>query len=257
MTNALRLLKQLLNALGGYGLDPDDGNLGPKTLKAFDKEMAKLQKKPLPPATPDSSHPQNPAYIEAQKYRGKGENSPAFVAWLSKYWPKVGLKNYKTIIGASFAWCGLFFAAMHTDTGLEVIKGAAGARNWRNAGVAIEWVKDGIPQGAEVYIDHQGNCDGSGSHITWADADCAPQNLIEMKKNAQGVWVATSNPPKRIKGATFPGFGGNQSNTVKTSNFGVFEICDVRWPHEVKKPGPVLVSTKSCGALPAGSDSTK
>lgn len=180
--------------------------------------------------------PVNPAYVEAKKYAGKGEHDKAFVAWLSKYWPKVGLPGYKTIIGTAFAWCGLFFAAMHTDVGLSVVKGAAGAKNWRNAGIIIDWKKDGIPQGAEVQIDHDGDCKGGGNHITWADGACAPADLLKP-------------------GAKFPGYGGNQANMVKRSMYGVREICSVVWPHELQKPGPVTKSIDCAGT--GGKESTR
>lgn len=253
------LFEKIQNALISAGAKLEfgaDGKIseGGETLRALDEFdlqiIATKKKETLPAPAENGERPVNPAYKEAKKYEGQGENSPWFVKWLSAFWklPEVGLPNFKTIIGASFAWCGLFFAAMHSETGLSIVKGAAGAANWRKAGVEIVWQRDGIPQGAEVELDHDGNCDGKNNHITWADADCAPQDLIEMTKDAAGVWKPTKSPAVR-KNVTWPGYGGNQGNMVKTSRYGVKEICTVRWPHEIKKPGPV---TKSVGCLGPG-----
>lgn len=166
----------------------------------------------------------NPAYNEAKKYTGKKEQEPAFNIWLSKFWKVVGLPNYKTIIGTSFAWCGLFVAAMNTQVGQKIVSGAAGARNWASYGQEINWKQNGIPRGAVIHINHEANCTSRKSnHVTFADGDCTAEELAKQN-------------------ATFPGFGGNQNDTVKRSVYPVAHICEVRWPTEVELPGKVLKS---------------
>jgi hypothetical protein len=96
--------------------------------------------------------PVNPAYVEAKKYAGKSEHDKTWSDWLSKFWPKVGLPGYKTIVGTSFAWCGLFVAAMNTQVGQKIVSGAAGAKNWARYGVEVDWKKNGIPKGAVIHI---------------------------------------------------------------------------------------------------------
>lgn len=267
LKDLVRKFKAALNAAGcSPPLDENNPTFGSTTESVssqYDVEIRVTKKENAgAPATP--ARVENPAYKKAKTYEGKGEHDKGFVAWLGGRWRQLtGLNwNGRGIIGASLAWCGLFFAAMHTDTGLSVIKGAAGAANWRKAGVEIVWVRDGIPQGAEVAINHNGNCGGSGNHITWADGDCAPQDLIEMIKGADGVWkpVKGTATPEKIKpkngNAVFPGYGGNQGNMVKRSMYGVREICAVRWPHELKMPPPVTKSI-GCSGVNQGKESTR
>lgn len=179
--------------------------------------------------------PENPAYKEAKKHAGEKETDSRFNRYLSAFWRIVGLPNYKTIIGASFAWCGLFVAAMNSEAGLKWIANGAGARNWAKYGVEIDWRKNGIPRGAVMHLNHAGNCSsGSGNHVTFADGDCTAAELAKP-------------------GAQVPGFGGNQSNTVKRSLFGVKEICAVRWPAEIEKPGPITQSVNCAGGSSGGS----
>jgi hypothetical protein len=184
------------------------------------------------------SESKNPAYNEAKKHEGKGEHSRSFVAYLSQYWRKVGLPGYKTIIGASFAWCGLFVAAMNTNVGYKFMSGAAGARNWARYGVEIDFRKNGAPRGAVTHINHKGNCkSGSSNHVAFLDGDCTAADL-----NRKGGIVRL--------------FGGNQSDKVKVSAFPVYEICEIRWPSELPLPGPVLKSD-GCTAKSASGGSTR
>lgn len=178
---------------------------------------------------PSSGHVENPAYKEAKKHIGKKETDPVFNRWLSSFWKYCGLPGYKTIIGTSFAWCGLFVLAMNMEVGQKYISGAAGARNWAKYGVAIDWKVNGIPRGAVMHLNHSGNCSQSGkNHVTFADGDCSPEDL-------------------KKKGATVPGLGGNQGNQVKRSHYGVFEVCAVRWPTEIPKPGRITKSVNCTG----------
>lgn len=233
----VKLLQKAMNSAGSKLTV--DGDFGPVSQGESDKYefIVTAEKKviPLPPKTlPNGSI--NPAYMEAKKYAGKGENDKAFVAWLSKFWPKTGL-NYKTIIGASFAWCGLFIAAMNSETGLDIVKGAAGAKNWAKSGVEIEWKVNGIPRGAVMHLNRNKCGSGSGNHVTFADGDCSAGDL---KKS----------------GAVVPGFGGNQANKVKRSLYPVKEVCSVRWPAEIEKPGPITQSV-DCSGASSGGESTR
>jgi hypothetical protein len=181
-------------------------------------------RKPIVPVAPE-----NPAYKEAKKHEGARENDPKFNRYLSSFWGRVGLSNYKTIVGTTFAWCGLFIFAMNTEVGQRSISGAAGARNWARYGVSIDWRRDGIPRGAVMHLNHNGRCtSGSSNHVTFADGACTATDLMR-------------------KGATVPGFGGNQANTVKRSIYPVYEICEVRWPSEIPLPGPVSQSVDCSG----------
>jgi hypothetical protein len=177
----------------------------------------------------------NPAYNEAKKHEGKGEKDRAFVAYLSGYWKKAGLPGYKTIIGSSFAWCGLFILMANTNVGMKVISGAAGAKNWARYGQEIDFRRDGAPRGAVTYINHKGNCkSGSSNHVAFLDGDCTAADFAR-------------------KDGRINLFGGNQSNTAKVSSFPAYEICEVRWPSELPLPGPVKISDGCSGAPKGGS----
>lgn len=181
--------------------------------------------------------PVNPAYEEAKKYAGKSEKDKGFVAFMSGFWKKLGL-NFKTIIGSSFAWCGLFIFAMNTQVGQKAISGAAGARNWAKYGVEIEYKTNGAPKGAVVHINHKGDCSNSkNNHVAFLDGDCTAE---EMTK----------------KDGYIPLYGGNQSDKVKRSMFGTFEICEVRWPTELELPGKITESV-DCGGKAGGKESTR
>lgn len=204
----------------------EDGAAGPKTLEAMSRYAFDVVALPLPiPAhAPDLGTP--PWLAEAKKHEGKKESDSAFNKWLSGFWPKVGLPNYKTIIGTSFAWCGLFVAAMLTQTGQDIVSGAAGAKNWAKFGQEINWKQDGIPQGAIVQINHSKCGSGSSNHVAMANGNCTAKDLLKP-----GAYIAL--------------YGGNQSNAARVSRYSVTEICAVRWPNESQKPAPVTVS-KDC-----------
>ena len=179
-----------------------------------------------------------PWFKDGKKNEGQNEATPKFNKYASSYWGRVGLPNFKTIIGTSFAWCGLAAAITLINTGHSIPKGAAGAKNWDKLGVAIEWKTNGIPQGAFVRLNHKGQCgSGSGNHITQADGYCTAADLLKS-------------------GATFNGYGGNQGNRWKVSTYSVKEICSVRWPSDYKFPSKVTKSVK-CTTGKSGSESTR
>lgn len=250
MTDDVKILKKALNS-HGYKLDSGNDFFGDTTLDIVKKfqlskglqgtgtvghqtlKLLGLELKSQP------NRPVNPAYMEAKKYMGKGENDSKFVKWLSGFWAGVGLPGYKTIIGSSFAWCALFIFAMNTEVGQEAIsKSGAAARSWATYGVAIDWKKNGIPRGAVMHINGNGNCSSaSGNHVTFADGDCTASELSKA-------------------GATVPGLGGNQSNQVKRSLYPVKNLCAVRWPKEIPKPGAVTTSI-NCAQGSASGESTR
>jgi hypothetical protein len=231
----MTLIELVKKAQSAIGLTPD-GSWGPVSQSksnGFDVDVIATEKQvAVEPEPAAGEHAENPAFKKAHEYDGQSESKPKFVAWLSGFWPKVGLSNYKTIIGASFAWCGLFVAAMNSETGLKIVSGAAGAKNWAKYGVAIEWKTNGIPRGAVMHLDHDGDCVGGSNHVTFADGDCTVEDLAKLKQ--------------------VPGFGGNQGNTVKRSMYPTYEICEVRWPSEIPKPGKIEKSVDCAGKGSSG-----
>lgn len=232
----VRRLQAAMNAAGASPRLAEDGDPGPKTqaaLEGFDVEVS-VKRRVVAPAPVTGDRPVNPAYKEAKKFEGKGEKDKAFVAWMSTYWKKVGLPNYKTIVGASFAWCALFFFGMNSNVGQDVIA-SAGAKRIGQSGFEINWKRDGIPQGAGVWKNSSNCSSASGNHITWADGDCTAEELAKPK-------------------ATWPGFGGNQGDQVKRSIYCAKGdcgssrdvICRVFW-HEKTLPPPVKKSVNCSG----------
>ena len=237
--NLKELIKRLQQELNAQGEKLTvDGDPGPKTQAALSKYDVEIDVRPakIPEPLP-VGRSQNPAYEEAKKYAGKKEQDSKFNAWLSAFWPKVGLKNYKTIVGSSFAWCALFFFAMNSETGQDVIA-SAGAKKIGQSGYEINWKQDGIPQGAGVWKNSSSCSSGSGNHITWADGDCTPEELAKPK-------------------ATWAGFGGNQADAVKRSIYcakgdcgsSKDVICRVFW-HEKNLP-PKVAKSKNCTGTPS------
>lgn len=175
---------------------------------------------------------------EAKKHEGKSEYDSKFRAYMSGFWKIVGLPNYKTIVGTSFAWCGLFVAAMLYTKGLPWQKNGAGARNWAKYGQAIDWKKNGIPRGAIIHINHKEQCaSGSGNHVAFANGDCTAADLAKPN-------------------STIELYGGNQGNRAKVSVYSTDEVCAVRWPPGLDLPEPVKVST-GCNGKSADKESTR
>ena len=211
---------------------------------------------------------ENPAYKEAQKYKGQGESNKGFVAFMSKFWPKTGLSNYKTIIGSSFAWCALFIVAMNSEVGQKYLP-SAGAKAQGKYGVEIVWQQNGVPRGAVVHVNHLAKnaktweehaklCkSGSSNHVGFADGDCAADDYflpdVEMYKDKDGHYRAKALAKK---GSVIAILGGNQGNMVKRSVYDAREICEVRWPTEIALPGKIAKS-KDCGGKSSGPESTR
>lgn len=232
MNAYIRTLKKELNDRGEK-LDTQSDEFGPKTLAAVKKHLTTAPAKPGPVDPGDSD-----AFWmdEVEKHKGKKESDSVWNKYLSGFWKIVGLPGYKTIVGTSFAWCGLFVAMVMSNSGLKWDPRGAGAKNWADFGAKIEWQKDGIPRGAILHIDHDKDCKGGGNHVAFANGDCAPEDLKKTD--------------------TIDLLGGNQSNQVKISTFSVGEICAVRWPAEAEKPAKVLKSV-NCTSKKAGGESTR
>lgn len=229
------LIKKIQAAMNNAGSKLTiDGDYGASTAAESEKYdiLVSAKLKAVAPSTTPSGQVENPSFKEANKYLGEGEKKPGFVAFLSKYWPKTGL-NYKTIIGSSFAWCALFVVAMQSDTGQKYIASAA-AKSHAKTGIEIDWKNDGIPRGAIVHLDHDCDCKGDSNHVGFSNGRCSASDLQKP-------------------GATVAILGGNQSNAVNIKAFKVCEICAVRWPAEVEKPGPVVQSENCSTTEPAGS----
>lgn len=197
---------------------------------------------------------ENPAYKESLKYEGKKETDKKFGAFVSAFFAKVGLPSYKTIVGTSFAWCAIWIGLMNSEVGQKyVVKSGAAAISYDAYGTPIDWKTQGIPRGAVVRINSGENCKSStGNHVTFAHGDCAVQDIIEMVKNAQGVYVPSGKP----KNVNFIGFGGNQGDEVKASSYSIKKICHVGWPTELPKPGKITKSINCAGAKDS-SESTR
>lgn len=207
-----------------------------------------IQKSPVPILTqepvdqpkPEEKKKSPPWYLYAIKFKGRREEESAFNKEMSSKWYLVGLPHFKTIIGSSYAWCGLFVAVALAGVGVDYQKNGAGAKNWAQYGVEINWKQDGIPQGAIVQINHERCGSSSSNHVALASGDCTAADLLK-------------------KDATIDLYGGNQSNTAKVSTYSVKEICAVRWPKDVKdfpKPGPVRMSD-NCTSKSSSKESTR
>lgn len=166
----------------------------------------------------------NPKWYDlALKYLGKNEFDKEFDKFLSAFWKLVGLKGYKTIVGSTYAWCGLFVAVMLYLAGFFYIPNGAGAKNWDKMPNQIEYKTKGIPHGAIVRINHYNDCSSSkGNHVAFACGNYKPSDFIVNGKLKEG--------------ATITLLGGNQSNAVKFSKFSMKELCTVSWVKEEKPP---------------------
>ncbi len=213
---------------------PGSGVIGPKTLAALELELDLPKKGEYPPW-----------YLLAKKFEGKKESDKELQEYMTPYWKKAGLPQYKGLIGSARAWCALavlmaFSAAGYKYSGLN-----AAAISGDKFGVEVNWREDGIPRGASVRINHSSNCkSSSGNHIGFADGDCAPADL-------------------KVPGAKFNMYGGNQGDSFKVSSFPVNDICSVRWPKEdaagnpVPPPPKITVSDHCSGAKTPTDESTR
>lgn len=225
----VREMKVLLIKFG-YKLDPENGNFGVVTdaaVKDFQSKhglevdgivgpltMAELEKGPTPPPplepVPPGVMPPWVAYLLSRLGWTEYDHDKE----IAKDWPKVGL-DYKTVIGTSYAWCGLAAYMSLYVNGLRGPKGAAASRNWRQGWGEV----CGYISGAFLPIRH---ANGSG-HICvflyWVD---------EAKKLAACL-------------------GGNQSNGYRISTFNLSGnkagkdevIGGPRWPLSYPQTGYV------------------
>lgn len=206
LQQALIGLQKALNA-GGAGLTVD-GVWGPKTKGALDKRLAddaKLKKVEAPPpqtshTVPDSNA--TPWMDWMKKLEGKSEHDSQFNKFMSKFWKICGL-SFKTIEGASHAWCALTVNAALTESGYKG-NGSAAAASFESYGEPSDY-----RYGAIISMRHR---DGS-HHVTFFDH-----------------WVDEGN---KIAAC----LGGNQGDMLKMSNFnlsgnesGHDECKAPRWP---------------------------
>jgi hypothetical protein len=223
-------VRQLQRDLNARGADlVVDGLFGPKTEAALAK-YGQGDDKPQPTGRGPKW------YLWAKQYAGKREQDSKFNKFLSGFWKFVGLPGYSSISGKARAWCGLLIATALLSTGYGYMKNGAGARNWAKYAQKVEWQRNGIPRGAIMHINSDCSS-GSGNHVTMADGDCTAADLLRP-------------------GASVPGFGGNQGDTLKRSMYPVKNVCAVRWPDEEPLPGKVLKSV-DCAGKSSGNESTR
>lgn len=204
------------------------GVIGPKTLKLLNITLVEPEKK--------SS--KIPWFWGLKKHEGKHESDSAFQSYMNKFWALTGLPSFKGLVGSARAWCGIFAAAGLTYAGYQFPVNSFRAKSWDNYCQAIDWKSNGFPQGAFVRINSSANCSSlKGNHITLANGDCAPQDL-----KASNV---------------FSGFGGNQANKAKVSNYPVKNICSVRWPCEEILPPKITKSINCSSGKTADQESTR
>lgn len=236
-----------------------DGHFGPQTKRAvvaFQKSfgsvgsgvigLVTIEKlglvlgeapKSVPPPVEGRRSP--PWYTYALKFKGKNESDPLFNKEMSAKWPLVGLK-LGTIAQSWAAWCGLAMAVALAGVGVDYQRNGALAKNWASYGVAIDWKRDGIPQGAIVQLNATSCSSSSGNHVSQAEGDCTPEHLTKP-------------------GATIDLYGGNQGNSWKVSTYKVSRLCAVRWPKDVKdypKPGRITKDVK-CTSGADSNESTR
>jgi peptidoglycan hydrolase-like protein with peptidoglycan-binding domain len=217
---------QKTNGMAGSGV------IGAKTL-----ELLGLKIDEKPPISGANSS-KIPWFWALKKHEGKKETDTAFQSYMNKFWRITGLPNFTGLVGSARAWCGIFAAAGLVYAGYQLPVNSFRAKAWDNYCQAIDWKKNGFPQGAYVRINSSANCtSASGNHITLANGDCTAQDLTKA-------------------GATFSGYGGNQGSMAKVSRYPARNICAVRWPCEVPLPAPVLKSN-NCSSQGATGESTR
>lgn len=205
LQQALIGLQKALNA-GGAGL-VCDGVWGLKTKSALEKRLAddaKVRVSQGPPPKHSSTVPyaDTPWMDWIKKLEGKSEHDSAFNKFMSKFWKMVGL-SFKTIEGASHAWCALTVNAALVESGYKG-NGSAAAASFESYGQECDY-----RYGAIIPMRHR---DGS-HHVTFFDH-----------------WVDEKN---KIAAC----LGGNQGDMIKISNFnlsgnasGHDECKGPRWP---------------------------
>lgn len=183
-----------------------DGDPGPKTQAELSKydilavDFA-LKSNVIPLVKVTSSSKAMPPWIEFGLKR-LGWTEFDHDEELSKFWPMVGLPQFKTVIGTTHAWCGKEAAEWLYSCGLTFPKGAAGAANWEGYGESCDYIC-----GAVLPIRHA----GGGRHVTFFL-----------------YWIDREN---KIAAC----LGGNQSNGVRIS---VINISGNKNKHDEVMTGP-------------------
>ena len=210
--------------------------------------------KPVPVKDPKYAdkyvEPKHMKYVDADT--GLGEHDPAFVKRMSGRWKKITGLALTTIIGSYAAWCQLYEGHVYDLAGYQfVVSGLAIHAD--KMGQPVDYVKDGISRGMGLRLNHRGDCKkSSGNHVTNATGFCAPQDILEMTKGADGVWRLKNGVKKWKPGVFINGKGGNQGDKVQGTNYPVYEICHVFWPKEEKLPPPVTKSLNCASGKTTG-----
>lgn len=230
--NFLTATEAAVKAFQGKNNLKPDGEVGPATWPV----LLKAEAEPVNGATLDKQAPP-PWITEARKYEGQKESSSKLAAVMVPLWAKLFGRNLNSI--QKYAWCGLAVAAGLAWAGLPVQKGGEMAKAWANYGVAIDYKKNGTPEGAIVGINNKGDCKNSANnHVSYADGYCTAADLLK-------------------KGGTIALYGGNQGNMWKDSNYSAAKICFVRWPAQWKFPAPVTKSVGCHGGKEDKGESTR
>lgn len=253
-------LKRILNKVG-YGLDEANPNfltLTEKAVKAFQgtndlkpdgevgpKTWAVLETIETPPATgiPVTVNAPPKWYVEAKKFEGKSETDSRLAAIMVPLWATLFGRKLNSI--QKYAWCGLGMAAALFWGGQSWQKGGESARAWGQYGQEIKWQRDGIPQGAIIWINHSNNCSSSSSnHVSQANGFCAAEDLVDSNGKVKS-------------GASIGLYGANQGNKWKVSVYSAKEICAVRWPPKEPLPARVTKSVNCSGTKTDSGESTR
>lgn len=212
---------------------PGSGIPGPKTMDFLGIEVVEVKPQDEP------KKKGIPWFWELKKYEGKSEHDSAFNKFMSGFWAKVGLPGYTSIVGSARAWCGLAGAAGLIMAGYQIPVNSFRAKAWDNYCQAVDWKKNGIPQGAFIRINNKGDCNSIfDNHITHGNGDCAPQDI---------------DKPSDVVSA----YGGNQGDKLKVSNYAVRKICQVRWPCESELPKKITKSVNCSNGKTADNESTR
>lgn len=204
------------------------GIIGPKTLGFLNIELVE----------PKKSETKAPWFWYAKSHEGKHESDTKFQAYMNKYWKLTGLPSFKGLVGSARAWCGIFAVTGLVYVGYEFPINSFRAKSWDNYCQAIDWKNNGFPQGAFVRINSKGDCKSAkNNHVTMANGDCASEDLKP--------------------GKLFSGYGGNQSDRTKVSNYWVKNICSVRWPCEELLPPKITQSVNCSNGKTADEESTR
>ncbi|MCP5082759.1 MAG: hypothetical protein GY948_13815 [Alphaproteobacteria bacterium] len=129
------------------------------------------------------------------------ENEAAGTKRVLDYFKATDLSTNKVL-----PWCGAFTAFCMKENGVPVVKGAARAANWKSWGNQnIPLASKDIPAGAVVVLSPPAGNSARSGH------------------------VALYSGQQSGKPGTITLLGGNQSNTVKNSDFKRSKVVAIRW----------------------------